>query len=290
MASGILVIDKPAGWTSMDVCAKLRGIFHEKRVGHGGTLDPMATGVLPVFIGRATRAVEFAEKSDKEYIAGLQLGVITNTQDTSGEILEERPVSVTREELERALEGFLGDILQVPPMYSAIKINGKKLYELARKGREVERPARPVTIKSLELLDEQGDSLYAIRVRCSKGTYIRTLCHDIGQTLGCGGCMASLRRTVAAGFALEDAVTLEEVRGAAAPPSLLLPVDRFFADRPVLVLKSAETEKKIRNGMTAVFPDLAPGEYRVYGRDGGFLALCLAQGGKLTTIKSFFEV
>lgn len=290
MASGILVIDKPAGWTSMDVCAKLRGVFHEKRVGHGGTLDPMATGVLPVFIGRATRAVEFAEKSDKEYIAGLQLGVITNTQDTSGEILEERPVSVTREELERALEGFRGDILQVPPMYSAIKINGKKLYELARKGREVERPARPVTIKSLELLDEQGDSLYAIRVRCSKGTYIRTLCHDIGQTLGCGGCMASLRRTVAAGFALEDAVTLEQVRGAADPASLLLPVDCFFADRPVLVLKSAETEKKIRNGMTAVFPDLAPGEYRVYGQDGGFLALCLAQGGKLTTIKSFFEV
>ena len=132
MASGILVVDKPAGWTSMDVCAKLRGVFHEKRVGHGGTLDPMATGVLPVFVGRATRAVEFAEKSDKEYIAGIKLGVVTNTQDITGEVLEERPVSVSRKELEAALEGFRGDILQIPPMYSAIKIGGKKLYELAR--------------------------------------------------------------------------------------------------------------------------------------------------------------
>ena len=289
MVSGILVIDKPAGWTSMDVCAKLRGIFHEKRVGHGGTLDPMATGVLPVFIGRATRAVEFAEKSDKEYIFGLQLGVITNTQDTSGEVLEERPVSVTREELERALEGFRGDILQVPPMYSAIKINGKKLYELARKGREVERPARPVTIKSLELLGKQGDCLYIIRVRCSKGTYIRTLCHDIGQALGCGGCMSSLRRTMAAGFTLRDARTLEEVQSVPDPAALLMPVDELFADRERLAVTAA-VEKKVRNGMTAVFPELAPGEYRVYGQDGAFLALCRAQAGKLSTIKSFFEV
>lgn len=290
MANGILVIDKPAGWTSMDVCAKLRGVFHEKRVGHGGTLDPMATGVLPVFIGRATRAVEFAEKSDKEYIAGLKLGVITNTQDTSGEVLEERPVQVSREQLEAALEKFRGDILQVPPMYSAIKINGKKLYELARKGREVERPARAVTIKALEILDKQGDGLYTIRVRCTKGTYIRTLCHDIGQTLGCGGCMASLRRTMAAGFTLKDAVSLEQIQTEADPASLLLPVDCLFAGRPVLVLKSAEAEKKIRNGMTAVLPELPSGEYRVYSRDEIFLALCQAKGGKLTTIKSFFEV
>lgn len=289
MASGILVIDKPAGWTSMDVCAKLRGVFHEKRVGHGGTLDPMATGVLPVFIGRATRAVEFAEKSDKEYIAGLQLGVITNTQDTSGEILEERPVQVTREELERALESFRGDILQVPPMYSAIKINGKKLYELARKGREVERPARPVTIYSLELEEMDSPQDFTLRVRCSKGTYIRALCHDIGQALGCGGCMSSLRRTMAAGFTLRDARTLEEVQSVPDPAALLMPVDELFADRERLAVTAA-VEKKVRNGMTAVFPDLAPGEYRVYGRDGAFLALCRAQGGKLSTIKSFFEV
>ena len=290
MASGILVIDKPAGWTSMDVCAKLRGVFHEKRVGHSGTLDPMATGVLPIFIGRATRAVEFAEKSDKEYIAGLKLGVITNTQDTTGEVLETRPVQISREQLEAALEKFRGDIMQVPPMYSAIKINGKKLYELARKGREVERPARPVGIKSLEILEQQGEDLYTIRVRCTKGTYIRTLCHDIGQALACGGCMAFLRRTMAAGFTLEDAVSLERTQAEGDPASLLLPVDSLFAGRPVLVLKSAETEKKIRNGMTAVLPELSPGEYRVYAPNREFLALCRAQGGKLTTIKSFFEV
>ena len=290
MASGILVIDKPAGWTSMDVCAKLRGVFHEKRVGHSGTLDPMATGVLPVFVGRATRAVEFAEKSDKEYIAGLKLGVITNTQDTTGEVLETRPVQISREQLEAALEKFRGDIMQVPPMYSAIKINGKKLYELARKGREVERPARPVGIKSLEILEQQGEDLYTIWVRCTKGTYIRPLCHDIGQALACGGCMAFLRRTMAAGFTLEDAVSLERTQAEGDPASLLLPVDSLFAGRPVLVLKSAETEKKIRNGMTAVLPELSPGEYRVYAQNREFLALCRAQGGKLTTIKSFFEV
>ena len=290
MPNGILIIDKPEGWTSMDVCAKLRGVFHEKRVGHGGTLDPMATGVLPIFIGRATRAAEFAEISDKEYIAGLKLGVITNTQDTTGEVLETRPVQISREQLEAALEKFRGDIMQVPPMYSAIKINGKKLYELARKGREVERPARPVGIKSLEILEQQGEDLYTIWVRCTKGTYIRTLCHDIGQALACGGCMAFLRRTMAAGFTLEDAVSLERTQAEGDPASLLLPVDSLFAGRPVLVLKSAETEKKIRNGMTAVLPELSPGEYRVYAQNREFLALCRAQGGKLTTIKSFFEV
>ena len=244
MPNGILVIDKPAGWTSMDVCAKLRGVFHDKRVGHGGTLDPMATGILPVFIGRATRAVEFAEKSDKEYIAGLKLGVITNTQDITGEVLETRPACVSREQLEEALEQFRGDILQIPPMYSAIKINGKKLYELARKGREVERPARPVTIKALELLRQQGEDLYIIRVRCTKGTYIRTLCHDIGQALGCGGCMSSLERTMTAGFSLGDARTMDEVQSAQDPAALLMPVDTLFQDRKKLVLDRA-TEKKI---------------------------------------------
>jgi len=290
MTSGILIIDKPQGWTSMDVCAKLRGIFHEKRVGHGGTLDPMATGVLPVFIGRATRAVEFAEKSDKEYIAGLKLGVVTNTQDITGEVLERRPLGfVGHGDVYRVLEQFRGDILQVPPMYSAIKIGGKKLYELARKGREVERPARPVTVHSLELEEMDSPEDFSLRVRCSKGTYVRTLCHDIGQALGCGGCMSSLRRTMAAGFALRDAHTLEEVQNAPDPAALLMPVDELFMDREKLVL-SPEVEKKVRNGMTAVLPTLAPGEYRTYSRDGEFLALCRAGDGKLFTIKSFFEV
>ena len=214
MANGILVIDKPAGWTSMDVCAKLRGILHEKRIGHAGTLDPMATGVLPVFVGRATRAVEFARESDKEYIAGIKLGVITNTQDTTGEVLETRPVQVSREQLWTALEAFCGDIEQIPPMYSAIKIQGKKLYELSRKGKEVERRPRRIHIDALGVLDQTPPegSDYLLRVMCSKGTYVRTLCHDIGQALGCGACMSSLQRVKAAGFTAEQAVTLEAVQ------------------------------------------------------------------------------
>ena len=291
MPNGIIVIDKDPNWTSMDVCAKLRGIFREKRIGHAGTLDPMATGVLPVFVGRATRAVEFAGEGEKEYVAGLRLGLVTNTQDTSGETLEEHPVSVTQEELERVLEQFRGEIDQVPPMYSAIKINGKKLYELARKGREVERPARKVTIHALTLESREGEADFTIRVRCSKGTYVRTLCHDIGQALGCGGCMSSLRRTMAAGFTLEDAVKLDEVQQAQDPAKLLLPVDTYFAGRPVLLLKP-ELEKKVRNGMTVILPQ-APGlsgECRVYGESGEFLALGKLSGKKLETIKSFFTV
>ncbi len=273
----------------MDVCAKLRGVFQERRVGHAGTLDPMATGVLPIFLGRATRAVEFASESEKEYEAGLQLGVITNTQDISGEVLETRPVSVTAAQVEDVLARFRGDILQVPPMYSAIKINGKKLYELARKGREVERPPRPVTIHSLELTGQEGPDRFTLRVRCSKGTYVRTLCHDIGQALGCGGTMYALRRTMAAGFTLADAVTLEQALQAGDPEALLLPVDSYFSARPALTLPP-DGEKKVRNGVPLSLPGLKPGEYRVYGADGTFLALSRWEQGRLTTIKSFFPV
>ena len=291
MPNGIIVIDKPQEWTSMDVCAKLRGLFHEKRIGHAGTLDPMATGVLPVFVGRATRAVEFAGEGDKEYVAGLRLGLVTNTQDTSGEMLEERPVSVTAEELETVLDRFRGEIAQVPPMYSAIKINGKKLYELARKGKEVERPPRQVTIHSLTLEGREGERDFTLRVRCSKGTYVRTLCHDIGAALGCGGCMSSLRRTMAAGFTLRDAVTLDQVQQAADPSALLLGVDTCFAGRPVVILK-AELEKKVRNGMTVILPQDpgVSGECRVYGESGEFLALGRLMGRKLETVKSFFAL
>lgn len=301
MPNGIIVIDKSAGWTSMDVCAKLRGVLREKRVGHAGTLDPMATGVLPVFVGRATRAVEFASEGGKEYVAGLRLGVVTDTQDTTGNVQEEHPVRVTREELEAALDRFRGEILQVPPMYSAVKIGGKKLYELARKGKEVERKARSVTIYELELLEGteersaeaggDGCADWKLRVKCSKGTYVRTLCHDIGQALGCGGCMSALRRTEAAGFTLAQAVTLEEVvaageRGGA--ESLLLPVDTYFARYPELRVRGG-AEKKLRNGMAVPAP-CGDGTFRVYGEGGGFLGLGGAKDGSLRFIKSFFEV
>ncbi len=290
MPSGVIIIHKPSGWTSMDVCAKLRGIFHEKRVGHAGTLDPMATGVLPVFVGRATRAVPFAETGEKEYVAGLRLGLTTNTQDTSGQILETRPASFSRSEVEATLSLFRGPIQQLPPMYSAVKIQGKKLYELARKGVEVERKPRQVTIFALELLDAPSpDGDFLLRVRCSKGTYIRTLCHDIGMHLGCGGCMSSLIRTEACGFSLDDAVSLSEIEAAPDPATLLRPVDQLFRDCPPLRLQ-ASGEKKVRNGMSLSLPRLADGEYRVYGADGSFLSLSRAKQGKLTTIKSFYEV
>ncbi len=184
--NGILLIDKPRDWTSSDVVAKLRGVLHEKRIGHSGTLDPMATGLLVVFVGRATRAVEYAESDAKRYTARLRLGLVTDTQDTTGTALGGDLREVPREELEAVLARFRGEIEQIPPMYSAVKKDGKKLYELARKGVEVERKPRRVTISGLEILSGGGDE-YTLRVRCSKGTYIRTLCHDIGQTLGCGG-------------------------------------------------------------------------------------------------------
>lgn len=289
MANGILVIDKPQEWTSHDVVAKLRGLLHVKRIGHAGTLDPMATGVLPVFVGRATRAVEFAAEREKEYIAGLRLGLTTDTQDITGTVLESKPVSVTREAVEAALEAFRGPIQQIPPMYSAIKKNGRKLYELARRGQEVERQPRPITIYELELLEQVSPTEFTLRVLCSKGTYVRTLCHDIGQALGCGGTLSALRRTQSAGFSLDQAVTLEQVAAAADPQQLLLPVDAYFAGHPALHLEDSSAEKRIRNGnsLTLDGPD---GTYRVYGPQGDFLALSQRSEGCLTTIKSFFEV
>ncbi len=291
MANGILVIDKSAGWTSQDVAAKLRGVFHERRVGHGGTLDPMATGVLPVFIGRATRAAEFLESAEKEYVAGLRLGVVTDTQDTSGTVLETNSACVTRAQLEAALRQFLGPIEQIPPMYSAIKINGQKLYELARRGQEVARRPRSITIHALELLEGEGAD-WTVRVRCSKGTYVRTLCHDLGRALGCGGCMSSLRRTRAGSFTLAQAVTMQQVLDFAAgqdPQQLLMPVDAVFAAHPPLIVTLGQAAK-LKNGAQVKDWQFQPGTYRVYAEDGEFLLLGRVEGGVLTTIKSFFEV
>ncbi|MBQ2330727.1 MAG: tRNA pseudouridine(55) synthase TruB, partial [Oscillospiraceae bacterium] len=206
------MIDKPEDWTSQDVCAKLRGVFREKRIGHGGTLDPMATGVLPVFLGRATRAAQFSENSDKTYIAGMRLGIVTDTQDITGRVLSERGQSVTADDIAAVLPRFLGELEQIPPMYSAVKIGGKKLYELAREGREIERAPRRIAIRSIELAGSQNGD-YLLTVTCSKGTYIRTLINDIGEALGCGAAMSSLRRTAAAGFTIDEAVPLQTLLG-----------------------------------------------------------------------------
>ena len=287
MANGIVIIDKPAGWTSMDVCAKLRGILKTKKIGHAGTLDPMATGVLPVFVGQATRAVSFAEGGEKEYVAGLRLGRTTNTQDTEGQTLTQSPVTVGREELEAVLPWFTGEISQIPPMFSAIKINGQKLYDLARQGKEVERKARTVTVFALEVVEQVSETDYILRIRCSKGTYVRTLCHDIGQALGCGGCMFSLRRTMAAGFTLDESVTLEQMQEGG--EALLRPTDSLFRDRPDYRLKTEKQEERCRNGNPFFIQENLPeGEYRIYGREGAFLCLSRLQGDTMTSLKNFF--
>ena len=287
--TGILLIDKPSGWTSSDVVAKLRGVLRERRIGHSGTLDPMATGLLVVFVGRATRAVEFAESQEKRYRAGLRLGLETDTQDITGHPIggEKRDVSV--EELENVLASFRGEIEQIPPMYSAIKVKGQKLYEIARRGGEVERRPRRITIHELKVAGRDGED-FLLDVRCSKGTYVRTLCHDIGRALGCGGCMSSLRRTRAGAFRLEDAHTLDEVQKAADAgqlESLLLPVDTLFDEEKATISGKAEAILRVGGQPGTKLPE---GRYRIYSDKGEFLALCKAEQGKLLTIKSFFEV
>lgn len=288
--NGIMLIDKPCDWTSHDVVGKLRGILHERRIGHSGTLDPMATGLLVVFVGRATRAVEFAEADSKEYIAGLRLGISTDTQDITGNTLKSSNSLPSKAELEQALSAFKGEICQIPPMYSAIKVGGRKLYELARRGESVERKPRRVTIDKLDIIGE-NESDYVLDVVCSKGTYIRTLCNDIGDTLGCGGCMSSLRRVKAGAFSIEKAHTIDEIQAAADNGGLdeiIIPVDRLFSAYPELTVRDT-AEKKLRNGN--VIKLAAPnGTYRVYTETGGFLLLGEASDNKLKTIKSFFEV
>ena len=285
--NGIVIIDKPAGWTSQDVVSKLRGALHTKRIGHGGTLDPMATGVLPVFVGRATRGVEFFEHAEKTYEAVLQLGITTDTEDTSGAVLEEKEVSVTEADLLAVLPRFRGEIMQIPPMYSALKVNGKKLYELARAGKEVERQSRPITIHELELLEFGGNTV-RLRVHCSKGTYIRTLCKDIGNTLGCGGCMAALRRVQAGEYTIEEAVPLQTLLDSDDPELYLRPVDSMFRNLPAVTLTEKQ-ETRCRNGNSFTLGS-ADGTYRVYSQAGEFLALSKVDSGVMSTIKSFFAV
>ena len=285
--NGIVIVDKPQEWTSQDVTARLRRVFNTRRIGHGGTLDPMATGVLPVFVGRGTRGVEFFEHAEKTYEAVLRLGLLTDTEDTSGTVLEEREVSVTEEQFLNILPQFRGKIMQVPPMYSALKVNGQKLCDLARKGREVERQPREIEIFELECLSFDGTDA-RLRVRCSKGTYIRTLCKDIGLALGCGGCMAQLRRVTAGAYTIEEAVPLQELLDTTEPEKYLRAVDTMFTQYPAFTV-SLKQEQRVRNG-NSFSTTLEPGTYRTYAQNGEFLALSKVEDGTLSTIKSFFEV
>ena len=249
MINGVINVYKEKGFTSHDVVAKLRGIVHQKKIGHTGTLDPDAVGVLPVCLGKATRICEYLTNETKTYEAVLLLGKVTDTQDTSGTVLEEREVKCVREELENVLRSFEGAQMQIPPMYSALKVNGKKLYELAREGKEVERKARPVHFYEIRLLSCEMPRA-TIRVTCSKGTYIRTLCHDIGQKLGCGGCMEHLTRTRVGIFDERKAHTLADIARFCEEGrlgDLLIPVDRMFDELPS-VSASQAADGLVHNG------------------------------------------
>lgn len=278
--NGILCIDKPSGYTSFDVVARMRGMAKTKRVGHAGTLDPMATGVLPVFIGNATKACDMLPVGDKRYIAAFRLGQTTDTQDSTGQILSQTESHISQEELQSRLAPFTGDIMQIPPMYSAVRVNGKRLYEIARAGGEVERKPRPVTIYALKLLefDEAGQT-GRLDISCSKGTYIRTIIHDLGEALGVGGVMTKLVRTEACSFRLEECISMEKAQELAVSGELeekLLPVDKAFEVFPAIRLNGVQASK-FRNGvrldLNRIHYTDADGYHRVYDETGVFLGL-----------------
>ncbi len=283
--NGIVIVDKPEGMTSHDVVSRMRRIFGTRRVGHSGTLDPMATGVLPVFINRATRACEFALCDEKSYIARFRLGITTDTQDITGEVLKTCAVNVGSSEVIAVCKSFEGKIMQTPPMFSAIKVDGVPLYKLAREGKSVERKAREIEIFRAEAKG-LGDDEYEIEVSCSKGTYIRTLIYDIGEKLGCGACMTALRRTKSGIFEIKDAKTIEEIEKA---PEVK-PTDFMFLEFPAVTIDE-NGEKKCRNGAPVPFCAEKGQHYRVYGESGEFLMVALGDDkGNLVTVKSFFEV
>lgn len=263
MMNGIVVVDKAAGFTSHDVVAKMRGICGQRKIGHTGTLDPMATGVLPVCLGNATKLCDMLAEKDKEYVARLLLGLETDTQDVTGQVTARHSVDVTEGQVRSAAASFVGEYLQVPPMYSALKVEGKKLYELARAGKEVERKARPVAIRELEILDCSLPEV-GLRVVCSKGTYIRTLCADIGERLGCGGTMKSLRRTRVGRFSLGGAYPLEEVqrrKDEGSLQSLVIPTESVFEGCPAMHV--SESARSLLDNGNALWPEQTE-EQRIY--------------------------
>lgn len=286
-ANGILIIDKPEGFTSFDVCAKLRRLLRQRRIGHSGTLDPMATGVMVLLLGAATRAAELLPDHDKRYTAGFRLGMTTDTLDITGTVQSRTEANIDRVSLEQCLKGFVGEISQIPPMYSAVHEGGRRLYELAREGRTVERAARRVAVRQLDLLDYDGRAEGAIDVVCSKGTYIRTLIDDIGRELGCGGVMTSLRRTVACGFSLSDSITIEkavELSEAGELFDRITPVDRAFALYPECRVTQKQAERYMNGGglfleRVTISQNAADGScVRVYGPDG-FIGLGVVSVG-----------
>lgn len=296
---GILNIYKEAGWTSHDVVAKLRGILKTRKIGHTGTLDPDAVGVLPVCIGRATKACDMLTDRSKVYEAVLRLGITTDTEDMSGKILSENEVQATVKEIEEAVQSFLGDYEQIPPMYSAIKVNGKKLYELAREGKVIERKPRPITIYQLDILEIDLPKI-RLRISCSKGTYIRSLCRDIGEKLGCGGCMEQLIRTRVGEFKLEETLPLEQVENLTKAGEIeekIKPVDELFSEYPAIVLTGESDQKLAYNGnplslrnLTLSPADQKEGRWiRLYDREKKFIGIYQYRSEKrrITPVKMF---
>ena len=290
---GILIVDKPAGWTSFDVIAKMRGVLGTRKLGHSGTLDPMATGVLPVFCGGASKAVDLQLNHDKTYRATLRLGSRTDTGDITGTVLETRPVTAGEAELKEILPRFVGPQMQVPPMYSAVKVNGQPLYKAARQGLTVERKARPIEVYGIAYEGSPVPGEYTLTVRCSKGTYIRTLLEEIAQGMGQLGAMSALRRTRAGLFTEADAHTLEEIlaakeAGPVALAGLVLPVERVFEPLPLLEV-DAGTAQHLYNGCPTSHYPASDGRYRVRNREGQFLGLANVTGGVLRVEKLFVE-
>ena len=301
MNSGIINVYKEAGYTSFDVVARLRGILKVKKIGHTGTLDPAAEGVLPVCIGKATRVCDMLTSKDKEYQCTMLLGVDTDTYDMEGRILKKSPVAVNEDQVFETISHYLGDIMQVPPMYSALKVNGKKLYELAREGKEIEREARPVTIYGIDILKMELPEV-TMRIHCSKGTYIRSLCHDIGQELGCGAAMKNLLRTRVSIFDISDARTLDEIERihkAGNIDKIMLPVDQIFEGLPtVCCIPTEEAIKAATNGarlpLEWTFSESVSqfeegGSYRLYLPDSRFLGIYSFLDNTFKLEKMFLE-
>lgn len=298
MIHGIINVYKEKGFTSHDVVAKLRGIVGQKKIGHTGTLDPDATGVLPVCLGKATKLCDLLTDKNKTYEAVLLLGKTTDTQDITGEVLEEKSTeALTEEKVREAIEGFIGDYEQIPPMYSALKVNGKKLYELAREGKVIERKARSVKILDIQILEIDLPKV-RMEVSCSKGTYIRTLCHDIGEKLGCGGCMESLIRTRVSTFRIEDAKTLDEIetlKQEGKLAELLVPIDAMFPFYPKITVKD-DWKAFAKNGNPLDLKMLKEAcgqdeetQVRLYDESGKFIAIYQWKEKKYHIVKMFFN-
>lgn len=292
--TGIICIDKPKDFTSFDVIAKIRGICKEKKCGHSGTLDPMATGVMTVMLGGATRFLEFLPCHDKAYEATLKLGTVTDTLDITGKVIEEREVNSTAEDFEKTCANFVGEIKQLPPMYSAVSVNGKRLYQLAREGKETERPERTVSINELKIIERnEQENTYKIYVDCSNGTYIRSLVSDIGELLGCGAVLTELRRVKANGFTIDQCVTLEELQQAKDNNTLekhLHLVDKICCYTKLFVTESQG--KRFFNG-GELFTERIPnckgdGLYNIYTPNETFLGIGEVDGGDVLKVKRIF--